>query len=70
MSYEPYQLRMLAERDELNDRLTKLHTFINSKKFEDVHPDEQFRLSTQASAMCTYLLVLDSRIAAWPTEEE
>ena len=57
-----YQLRVVAERDELRDRLERLETFIQGPKFPEVNVEEQHRLQTQADAMQLYLNILIDRI--------
>jgi hypothetical protein len=58
-----YQERVIAERDELNTRLRKLGSFIDSEKFETVHVDERRRLLRQLVAMREYFDVLNERIS-------
>jgi hypothetical protein len=62
---EAYQERVLAERDELSERLDKLRTFLNSAKFDAVPRPEQVRMTRQYLAMSSYLDVLNERIAAF-----
>lgn len=62
---ESYQLRVIAERDELDGRLEKLRTFAHGRTFVDVDRDEQRRLMRQMLIMSDYLDILDQRIAAF-----
>ena len=63
MALQPHQQRVVAERDELKDRLVKLDDFIEkSPVFQNVDPCEQGRLRLQRSSMSSYLMVLEERI--------
>ena len=66
---ESYRQRMLAERDELSERLTKLSGFINSRAFESVGKPERMRLMRQSVFMRGYLDVLQERIEGWAEKE-
>lgn len=58
----PHQLRVVAERNELQSRLEKLAAFISSSpNFRTVDEEEQIRLDY----MGNYLNVLNLRIAAF-----
>lgn len=62
-----HQQRVVAERDELKDRLTKLKDFIgNNPIFSDLPKDEQERLRAQSGAMALYASILDRRILSFP----
>lgn len=61
----PHQQRVLAERTELDDRLTKLQAFFSNPIFSGLPADEQDRLQKQAVAMQAYSQVLGERIAAF-----
>ncbi len=61
----PHQERVVVERDELSDKLTKLTSFLVSDKIMSVHAEEASRLMKQASIMKEYLAILDERIAAF-----
>ena len=64
---QPYQQRVIAERDELSGKLAKLTEFINSDRFTEIVPDERERdrLILQKSIMTAYLDVLNYRIDAF-----
>lgn len=62
---QPYQQRVLAERDELEKRLEKINGFIASGSFYSVPDAEKDRLNRQSHHMFWYLQVLDERIDAW-----
>lgn len=61
----PHQQRVLAERAELDERLTKLQAFFSNPIFSGLPADEQDRLQKQAVAMQAYSEVLGERIAAF-----
>ena len=54
--------RMLAERDELADRMAKLHAFTASEAYRSIAPEDQALLQEQHDAMGEYLAVLNKRI--------
>lgn len=61
---QPHQQRVVTERDELNDKLTKLTAFIRRDDFDKVVPvlAERARLINQSNAMRQYLMILNERI--------
>jgi hypothetical protein len=60
----PHQQRVLDEKHELDDRLSKLDAFIlDNPLFTKLPPDEQERLVRQSKAMAVYSGILDERIA-------
>ena len=62
-----HQLRVIAEKNELEQKATKLSDFIgNSPLFETLDADEQERLRVQNDLMWQYFEVLTARIAAFP----
>jgi hypothetical protein len=62
---QPHQERVIAERDELRERIIKLTTFINTQAFLDIQYAEQRRLIRQQGLMQELRDVLDERIAAF-----
>jgi hypothetical protein len=55
--------RMIAERDELADRMAKLKTFMESnKQYFSLAAEDQVLLHEQHDAMGEYLAVLNKRI--------
>lgn len=62
---EPYQKRVVEERNELFDKLEKLNFFIDGEVFKTVDVQERNRLFRQAVAMVEYLDILDERITAF-----
>jgi len=59
---EAFVERMVAEKDELQDRVTKLENFLNGEKFKELRGLEQVYLKEQLSFMRGYLSVLRQRI--------
>lgn len=59
---EPHQLRVVGERDALDEKVEKLYVFLASKYYDSLDKDEQSLLKMQYYAMKTYLYVLDMRI--------
>ena len=57
-----YQKRVVAEREELNDRLDRLIVFLGGDVFPELSVAEQERLKKQAMLMQDYLEILDERI--------
>lgn len=63
---EAYQERVIAERDELAEKINNLSKFIDSQLFTSVDPNEQHRLMRQLYVMGQYLTVLNERIERFP----
>lgn len=59
-----FQQRVVTEKRELDEKIEKLQTFIDSDKFSIVYPQEQTRLLLQIIAMQSYSGILRDRIAA------
>lgn len=62
---QPHQQRVVIEKDELADKLTKLNLFIGGEMFNSLPSDERIRLAKQAEVMKDYLDILNARIAAF-----
>ena len=63
---EPYQQRVVDEKNELEDKLGKLIEFIEeSPTFPRLPDDEKNRLRRQKDSMKNYSDVLEERIAAF-----
>ena len=58
---EDYQKRMLAELEELKERVEKLDAFIHSDKVESIASDKRYLLFSQFSVMQSYLDILSMR---------
>jgi hypothetical protein len=61
----PHQQRVVTEKDELAEKLTKLNAFIGGTIYNSLDSDEKIRLARQACHMKDYLDVLNERIAAF-----
>lgn len=59
---ETFVERMITEKDELQDRVTKLENFVNGEKFRELRGLEQVYLKEQLKFMRGYLSVLRQRI--------
>lgn len=59
---EAFVERMIVEKDELQDKVTKLENFINGEKFKELKGLEQVYLKEQLKFMKCYLSVLRQRI--------
>lgn len=59
---EAFVERMITEKDELQDKVTKLEKFVNGEKFNELKGLEQVYLKEQLSFMRGYLSVLRQRI--------
>ncbi|MEX6519063.1 hypothetical protein AB6N29_03630 [Fusobacterium animalis] len=59
---EAFVERMITEKDELQDRVTKLENFVNGEKFKELKGLEQVYLKEQLKFMRGYLSVLRQRI--------
>ena len=60
---QPFQQRVVDEKKELDDKLSKLIPFLISETFKAVPPAEQARLIKQSDIMKEYSEVLGERIA-------
>lgn len=66
MTYAPHQQRVIDEKTELDDKLTKLKAFIDGTAiFAGLPDDEKERLVRQHSCMTEYSEILGERIAAF-----
>lgn len=59
---EAFVERMIVEKNELQDKVTKLENFINGEKFKELKGSEQVYLKEQLKFMKGYLSVLRQRI--------
>lgn len=62
---KPHQERVVVERDELQEKITKLGAFFDTKVYKELDENEQIRLSSQIEFMQAYCNVLNARIAAF-----
>lgn len=70
MAYEPYQQRVVAERDELNRRMIILKDFRNplNPVYAALSVAEKWLINRQNHAMKEYLSLLDERISLFNRE--
>lgn len=59
---EAFVERMVVEKNELQDRVTKLENFVNGEQFKELKGLEQVYLKEQLKFMRGYLSVLRQRI--------
>ena len=61
----PYQQRVVSEKAELDDRLGKLNTFLDTSTFNAMHNDERARMIRQHYHMVELSKVLGERVDAF-----
>ena len=66
---EAFIQRMIIEKDELQDKVTKLENFINGEKFKELKGLEQVYLKEQLKFMRGYLSILRQRINFYESKE-
>lgn len=62
---QPHQVRVVAEKAQLDDKFEKLTAFQSTEMHAKLSSSEQHRLSIQWNAMKTYSRILGERIAAF-----
>jgi len=64
---QPHQQRVVEEKQQLDDKISKLWSFICSDKFDTIvsDVDERSRLTRQYEVMHQYSGILAERIAAF-----
>lgn len=62
---QPHQQRVVDEKNELSDRLSKLYAFFQGPIFPTLSEAERSRLRNQARFMDGYAAVLEERINAF-----
>jgi hypothetical protein len=62
MSLQPYQERVIAERDDLQQKIEALDRFTGSDTFRSLKLKEQYRQVRQLNHMRSYREVLNERI--------
>jgi len=69
--HPPHQRRLLQEKTDLDDRLSRLDSFLLDNPLYLTLPEaEQKRLTQQARVMGSYSDILGQRIAAFPPEQK
>lgn len=62
---EPYQERVVEEKNALVEKMNKMDPFLGTVSYANLSPDEQARLSRQYLIMQLYAQVLEERISAF-----
>lgn len=62
---QPHQQRVIDEKKDLDEKLTKLLNFVLTDTYDQLDREEKRRLGTQAHYMRMYSDVLGQRIAAF-----
>jgi hypothetical protein len=62
MTMEPYQQRVLSEKDELDDKIQELATFMQGDTFSSLDIEERDDMDLQLDVMKLYSRILVSRI--------
>jgi len=62
---EGYKIRVIAEKESLDEKSLALMKFIESAKFKDVVSEEQDRMNRQLGIMREYSKILGERINAF-----
>jgi hypothetical protein len=62
---QPHQQRVLAEKRELDERVEKLTSFVNSENISKASFKEQGLLREQLAVMCALQEILQERINLW-----
>jgi hypothetical protein len=62
---QPHQERVVAEKHELDDKISKLTAFVGGTIFASLDDAERSRLSIQLQHMNGYSEILGQRIAAF-----
>lgn len=66
MAYAPHQQRVIDEKSQLDERLSKLTEFVTGNEmFNSLPLDERARLRRQRRVMREYSEILGERIAAF-----
>lgn len=65
MELQPHQQRVVQEKQELDEKLTKLSAFLSSDAIVKVDEEERDRLRQQAHTMAHYSEILGARIEAF-----
>jgi hypothetical protein len=70
MAYEPYQQRVIAERDEIRRRMIVLQDFITPSNpvYAALREREKYLAQSQEIVMRAYLSLLDERISLYNRE--
>lgn len=59
---QPFIQRLLDEKKDLDEKISKLKSFINGNIFNNINDNQQSLLLIQHQTMITYSLILSKRI--------
>ncbi len=62
---QPYQQRVVDEKNDLDSKRDRLRAFFGTDLYRELDPTEQSRLNRQLEAMTLYSNILAERIAAF-----
>lgn len=62
MEFEPFQQRVINEKRELDEKLSKLTAFIETNAFNSLDKEDQMLLERQMIVMQNYISILEKRI--------
>ena len=65
LNMTPHQQRVIDEQAELNEKLTKLYSFLETSLFNSLDENEKGRLKRQSVIMQSYFDILGERISAF-----
>ena len=65
----PHQERVIDEMQNLEEKISALARFFNTKTYENLPDDEAFRLRIQSTFMEGYLRVLIQRVRAFKSNQ-
>ena len=65
-----FKIRLIKERDELDDKINKLHDFLFSQNFYVLDKEQKILLHEQYKVMRQYLNILNCRIDLLLTKED
>jgi hypothetical protein len=60
---QPHEVRMINERNELDQKLQKLKAFVETPTFETLLMEEKLLLTLQLGSMSAYYHILEIRIS-------
>lgn len=63
MKVFPHQQRVLIESQELNEKIVKLESFLETEMYRDLQREDKVLLLDQLEAMQQYWQILELRIA-------
>lgn len=66
---EPYQQRVIAERNELDAKREKLTAFMKTQQFADLSERQRVSMAAQSGHMWGYSLMLHERLLDWGIAE-